>query len=236
MAKKAEQGSIHDVWVDRKNAKMEQQKEHVKKTVDELRIQRTLHEQSVRRDIEVARRVMQRKPVNASQKRDAFLKLRTHLGYYWYTNTMLDNMELLETQMELARSTAEFAKAMEEVTNLTRTYVRQPVNIEGLTRRFLKTIKPLNDGYAIDLGKANDEMGRAARKAMGADDYSDAMLQGIIEGKMDWMSVPAMDADSDMDTEDQPAAPAPAQQISASSSDDELLAELRRMTEALRGE
>lgn len=231
------QTSAHKAKRMLKEAESKQMKEHVDQTVIELRTQRTLLEASVQRDIAEARRTLQRTPVDPSQKRIAFMTLRTHLGQYWYLKTMLENLENIQAQMKLMEMTVEFGKAMEEVTKLTQGYARQQGNFDKMTEKFLKAIKPFDNTYGDQFERMSEALIKASQQSTNADKYTDTMLQNIIEGKSDWMSNPTAAAQPVMYTEERPDNAAPVAQPAAVSSndDDELLRELRRMTEALRG-
>lgn len=222
-----------------KEAEAKVTREHVENTVIELRTQRTLLEASVQRDITNARKVLQRTPVDNSQKRIAFMTLRTHLGQYWYLKTMLENLENMQAQMRLMEMTVEFGKAMEEVTSLTKGFAKQQGNFDKMTESFLKAVKPYDNSYGDQFERMSEALIQASQQSTNADRYTDTMLQNIIEGKSDWMSNPTAAAQPTMYTEEpvasvQPMAEPVAQPV-ANNGDDELLRELRRMSEALRG-
>lgn len=233
--KKFGKNSLHTTHQLMKDAEAKQTREQVDKTVIELRTQQTLLESSVQRDIINARKLLQRTPVDASAKRMQFMTLRTHLGQYWYLKAMLENLENMQAQMKLMEMTVEFGKAMENVTKLSRGFAKQQMDFDKMTESFLNTIKPFDNTVSDQFERMSDALIQASQQSTNASQYSDVMIQNIIEGKTDWMTNPKQAAQPVMYTEEPVVMPEMPQPAQTDTTDDDLLDELRRMSDALRG-
>ncbi len=226
-----------------------QAKAHIKQTVLDLTVRRDLLEHDIQRAIILTRDVMKNDPGNAAEKRRLMTRLKLLLGQYWYLRTMLNNLETVYDQMQLMELTKEFGQAVTEISSLTKEFSRSQIDYEKVTRQFIKSLQPFSGGSYGDLFEEMSEaLTEACGQTTGMDEYSDAMLEGIINGTTSWEAPPSQRVGSGMNS---PAAnpvraaenaaviqAAPPQGVpavpDASASDDQVLDALRQISDALK--
>ena len=176
----------------RANKEAEMRK-HVEETMLELRAQSRIYSGKIQNEIETIRRIDRLEPVDRNARMRACRMLKMFLGQYRVIHAMSDNIEAINSELELREMSKEFGMAVEEITGLINRFNRQEVSPAKMFDRLRKVMRPLqNDERLSEYDQMYDELihmypNDSQNDAAG---ISDDWLEAVISGKVSWDSVP----------------------------------------------
>lgn len=165
-------------------------RQDVEKALDDLTIRHDKLENEVQRCILNTREVIRREPNNVSEKNAKLMALRVYLGQYWFVKRMMENLQMAQAQMQMMEVTNEFGVAMESMVELTRGLGKESINFDALTEKYAKALKPFNNHVSGSLEDMAKSMMESSQMSSNTSQYSDSMLESIVNGTTSWQSIP----------------------------------------------
>lgn len=204
-------GSPHANGMKLKENKQKEMREHMEKTVVDVRMRTHLCSGNIQKTIEQIRRLDRIEPVDQAARRRACRMLKMYMGQYRMMQMMCEHVDTLYSEIEMREITREFAQAISETAEMLRGFDRQDITMPKVFEKLRKIMEPLHSEERLrkydELYKQLVEM--YPSESQSTDSISDEWLESVVAGRISWDAVP------EMNVQPQPAQePAKAQTVS----------------------
>lgn len=153
-------------------------REDIRETLASVRASQRLTEENIERVLKQNRG----KKLTNAQKQTVYMKLRMYLMQMSAYGKMADNLEMINTRVEIAGMTEEFAQAVGSATDVVKYYNKNTPDLARMMKNFNNAVKPINLSLTGDLDKMNQELEAMNQVIMQDNTFSDEYLAQLLAG------------------------------------------------------
>ena len=150
----------------------------IRDTLASVRASQRLTEENIQRVLQQNRG----KKLSKTEKQTVYMKLRMYLMQMGAYGKMADNLEMINTRIEIAGMTEEFAQAIGTATDVVKYYNKNTPDLTRMMKNFNNAIKPINLSLSGDLDKMDQELEAMNKMIMQDDTFSDEYLAQLLDG------------------------------------------------------
>lgn len=185
-------GSPHSNSIKLKEKQQQEMREHMEKTVVEVRARTHTYSGNIQKTIEQIRRIDRIEPVDQAARRRACRMLKMYMGQYRMMQMMCAHVDTLYSESEMREITKEFVQAVSETGEMIRMFDHQDITMPKVLERLRKVMEPIHSGERLrgyeELYKQLVEM--YPGESQSEENISDEWLEDVVAGRISWDAVP----------------------------------------------